>query len=122
MDILNSLFDSSVENSAIHFSEFGNPNVKQQYGYLKSYSPYENIKEQEYPNMLITTGLNDVNVRYWGPVKFAAKLREYNAGNNFILLKTRFESAHFGLSGKYAMFKEMAYEYAFIMKCLGVKD
>lgn len=122
VDILNNLFDSSVDNSAVHFGELGNPNVKEQYNYLKSYSPYENIKVQSYPNMLLTTGINDANVPYWEPAKFTAKMRETNKDDNMILLKTDFGSAHWGPSGRYDQYKEMAYDFAFILKCFGIKD
>jgi oligopeptidase B len=122
VDVLNNLLDMSADNSAVHYGELGDPNVKEQYDYLKSYSPYENIKEQNYPNMLLTTGLNDANVPYWEPAKFTAKLRAYNRGNNLIILKTRFESAHFGPSGRYNYFREFAFEDAFIYKCFGINE
>jgi oligopeptidase B len=122
VDILNNLFDSSVDNAAIHYGELGNPNIKEQYDYIKSYSPYENIKEQKYPALLMTTGLNDANVPFWEPLKYTAKLREINGEKNLVLLKTRLESAHFGPSGKYAMFREAAYDDAFMFKCFGIKE
>ena len=122
VDILNNLFDSSVDNSAVHFGELGNPNIKEQYDYLKSYSPYDNIEEQEYPNIFLSTGFNDANVPFWEAAKFIARLREINKSNNLILLKTDFESGHMGPSGRYVMYKEMAYYYAFILKCFGVKE
>jgi oligopeptidase B len=122
VDVLNNLFDSSIDNSAAHFGELGNPNIKEHYDYLKSYSPYENVREQEYPKMLLTTGLNDANVPYWESVKFTAKLREFNKGDNFIILKTEFETAHFGPSGRYDQYREAAYYYAFILKCFGIRE
>ncbi len=122
VDVLNNLFDSSIDNSAVHYGLYGDPNIKEYYAYIKSYSPYENIRGQKYPKMLLTTGLNDANVPFWEPVKFTAKLREFNKGNNFIILKTEFETAHFGSSGRYNQYKEAAYYYAFILKCFDIKE
>jgi oligopeptidase B len=122
VDIINSLLDSSVENSAIHFGELGDPNIREHYEYMKSYSPYENIKGMEYPNMYITTGLNDANVPFWEPAKYTAKLRELNKSNNTIIFKTHFDSAHGGPSGRYEMYKEMSFDYTFILKCFGINE
>ncbi|RPI18267.1 MAG: S9 family peptidase [Ignavibacteriae bacterium] len=120
VDILNNLFDPGVENSAVHFGELGNPNIKEEYDYLKSYSPYENIEAKDYPQILLTTGLNDANVPFWEPAKYTAKMRELNPDGNVVLLLTEFDSAHFGPSGRYNMYKQMAYEFAFILKSFGV--
>lgn len=122
VDVLNNIFDSSIDNSAVHHGLYGDPNIKEYYDYIKSYSPYENIKEQKYPHILLTTGLNDANVPFWEPVKFTAKLREFNKGDNIIVLKTEFDTAHFGPSGRYNQYKEAAYLYAFILKCFGIKE
>jgi oligopeptidase B len=122
VDLLNSLDDSGVDNSWVHMDELGDPNIEQQYFYMKSYSPYENIKEQHYPDMLITTGLNDANVRFWEPAKYTAKLRELKKGESTLILKTHLDSAHFGPSGRYRQFKEAAYQTAFILKSFGIGE
>ena len=122
VDVLNSLLDSSIDNSAAHFGELGNPNIKEQYDYLRSYSPYDNIKALPYPGMLLTTGFNDANVPYWEAAKFTAKLREMNKSNNVIILKTDFDSGHMGPSERYGIYKELAYDYAFILKCFGILE
>jgi oligopeptidase B len=122
VDLLNSLDDAGVDNSWVHMDELGDPNIEQQYFYMKSYSPYENIKEQHYPDMLITTGLNDANVRFWEPAKYTAKLRELKKGESTLILKTHLDSAHFGPSGRYRQFKEAAYQTAFILKSFGIGE
>ncbi len=121
VDALNALLDIEHDNSAFHYDEFGNPGIQEEYFYVKSYSPYENVKRQEYPNMLLTAGMNDVQVHYWEPAKLLAILREYNSGAGTLALKTRFDSAHFGSSGKYDMYKEFAYNYAFMLSCYGIE-
>lgn len=120
VDVITSLFDKEVENSTLHFDEMGNPHIKEQYEYMKSYSPYDNIREQNYCNILVTTGIHDVNVPFWHAAKFVAKLRELKTDENYVILKTDFESAHMGPSGKLDMYKEIAFEYAFILKCFGI--
>ncbi len=121
VDILSMLFDPKLENSVFHFDENGDPNIAEHYYYLKSYSPYENVKLQNYPNMLLTAGFNDVQVRYWEPAKFVAKLRENNTGRGVLLFKTRMDSAHFGSSGRQNQYMELAYNYAFMLNCYGIE-
>jgi len=87
-----------------------------------SYSPYDNIEAKDYPHMLITGGLNDSQVRYHEPAKFAAKLRELKTDDNIVLLKTNMESGHGGASGRFDRLKETAFEYAFILDRLGMKE
>lgn len=122
VDIINSLLDPNVRNGKLHFDELGNPNIKEYYDYIKSYSPYENISEQKYPDMLITTGMNDIAVPVWEPAKYTAKMRELNRQRNIIILKTDFEAGHGGLSGRYNWYKTFAYEDAFVLKSFGMTD
>lgn len=122
VDTLNDMIDGGVHNAPYHFEENGNPDIEEQYFYLKSYTPYENIAVQAYPNILIVTGFHDNNVKYWGPVKYAAKLRDHKTDNNFLILKTDMESAHSGPSGRYEYFKQIAFEYAFVLKCFDIKN
>jgi oligopeptidase B len=82
---------------------------------MMSYSPYDNIKATEYPNLLLTAGHNDPRVAYWEPAKFAAKLRELKTDDNLLLLKTNFNAGHAGSSGRYDFLKEVALEYAFLI-------
>jgi oligopeptidase B len=122
VDVITSLFDLEVHNSTLHFDEIGNPHIKEHYDYIKSYSPYENIRKQNYPNMLVIAGLNDVNVPFWHAPKYVAKLRELKIDENLILLKTDLDSAHMGPSGKLDFYKGLAFEYAFILKCFGINE
>lgn len=118
VDAITLLLDASIFNTPICRFEFGNPEIKEDYYYIKSFSPYDNIKKQDYPAMLLTTGLNDKNCEYWEVAKFAAKLREYKTDNNLLLLKTDLDAGHFGKSGRYEWIRRPAFKYAFILKIL----
>jgi oligopeptidase B len=122
VDELNSLFDKTIENAALHLNEWGDPDKEEYYYYIKSYTPYENIAKQEYPDMLVFTGLNDVNVRCFEPAKYVAKLRAHKKDKNMLILKTEMESAHFGPSGRYNQYKQAAFGYAFILNSFGIKE
>jgi oligopeptidase B len=87
---------------------------------MMSYSPYDNVKAQQYPNMLITGGLNDPRVQYWEPAKWTARLRATKTGNNMLILKTEMGAGHFGPSGRYNWIRDQAFEYAFILYAMGI--
>ena len=100
----------------------GNPQNPDDYAYIASYSPYENVKRTAYPNMLVTAGLNDPRVGYWEPTKWVARLRTHDTDpDNLILLKTNMGAGHGGASGRYDRLKEAAFRYAFILHTLGVR-
>lgn len=120
VDVVTTILDTSLPLSALEWEEWGNPNDKTYYDYMKSYSPYDNVKPQDYPHLLITAGLNDSRVKYWEPAKWAAKLRELKTDNNLLLLKTNMGAGHGGASGRYESLKEIAFEYAFILDRLGL--
>ncbi|MCK4336517.1 MAG: prolyl oligopeptidase family serine peptidase, partial [Candidatus Aminicenantes bacterium] len=101
--------------------EWGNPNDKEYYDYMLSYSPYDNVEAKEYPAMLVTTGLHDSQVQYWEPAKWVAKLRDMKTDRNLLILKTNMEAGHGGASGRFRRYKETALEYAFMLKLLGIK-
>jgi oligopeptidase B len=122
VDVVTTILDTSIPLSALEWEEWGNPNDKTYYDYMKSYSPYDNVRLQDYPHLLITAGLNDSRVKYWEPAKWTAKLRELKTDNNILLLKTNMGAGHGGSSGRYASLKETAFEYAFILDCLGVVE
>jgi oligopeptidase B len=122
VDVVTTILDPSLPLTVIEYEEWGNPNEKKFYDYMKSYSPYDNVKAQAYPNMLITAGLNDPRVSYWEPAKWAAKLRAVRTDNNTLLLKTEMGAGHFGASGRYEKIKEAAFDYAFILWTLGVRE
>jgi oligopeptidase B len=121
VDALNTMLDASLPLTVGEYEEWGNPNEKQYYDYIKSYAPYENVGAKEYPTMLITAGLNDPRVSYWEPAKWTAKLRAMKKDQHMLLLKTNMGSGHFGSSGRYEYIKETAFDYAFILNSLGVE-
>jgi len=122
VDALNTMLDASLPLTVGEYEEWGNPNEKQFYDYIKSYAPYENVGAKEYPTMLITAGLNDPRVSYWEPAKWAAKLRAMKKDHHLLLLKTNMGSGHFGSSGRYEYIKETAFDYAFILDALAVNE
>jgi oligopeptidase B len=122
VDVVTTILDTSLPLSVVEWEEWGNPNDKIYYDYIKSYSPYDNVEAKNYPNLLITAGLNDPRVKYWEPAKWAAKLRELKTDDNILLLKTNMGAGHGGASGRYESLKELAFEYAFIFKLLMVNQ
>jgi len=114
VDVINTMMDDKLPLTVDEYQEWGNPNKKKYYEYIKSYSPYENVKAQAYPNMLFFTGLNDTRVGYWEPAKMVAKLRTLKTDNNLLLLKTALNSGHSGGSGRYAYYKDLSYKLAII--------
>lgn len=121
VDVVNTMLDPSLPLTVIEYDEWGNPNDPKFYHYIKGYAPYENVRSQSYPTMLVTAGLNDPRVSYWEPAKWVARLRATKTDANELLLKTQMGSGHFGASGRYAMIKEIAFEYAFALTRLGVE-
>ncbi len=122
VDALNTMLDPTLPLTVIEYEEWGNPNIKAYYDYIKTYSPYDNVKAQDYPNMLVLAGLNDPRVKYWEPAKLVAKLRTVKTDNNVLLLKTHMNAGHSGSSGRYESLKETAFKYAFFLKTLGLED
>ncbi len=122
VDVLNSMLDSSFSRNVLEFEEWGNPRDKEYYYSIKSYSPYDNVIAQDYPNILITAGWNDIRVAYWEAAKLTAKLRALKTDSNLLLLRMKMESGHLGASGRYDFYRDIAFEYAFILDVLGIKD
>jgi oligopeptidase B len=120
VDIMNTMLDPSLPLVKEEYEEWGNPNEEKYFKYMLSYSPYDNIQEKAYPHMLVTAGLNDPRVSYWEPAKYVAKLRAMKTDKNHLLLKTNMDAGHSGASGRYDYLKEIAFEYAFIFKILGL--
>ena len=120
VDVVNTMLDASIPLTVIEYDEWGNPNEKEFYDYIKSYSPYDNVEAKEYPHILVTAGLNDPRVHYWEPAKWTAKLRELKTGKNRLLLKTEMGAGHGGPSGRYDYLREIAFEYAFIFDLLRI--
>jgi oligopeptidase B len=116
VDVVSTILDTSLPLSAMEWEEWGNPNDKEYYDYMKSYSPYDNVEAKDYPAMLITAGLNDPRVSYWEPAKWTAKLRDLKTDHNVLLLKINMGAGHAGVSGRYEQLKEVAFEYAFLLE------
>lgn len=116
VDVLNTMCDPSIPLTTQEWEQWGNPNQKEYYDYMKQYCPYTNIKENEYPNVLALAGLNDPRVAYWEPAKFVAKLRHHNKSKSLILLKTEMSQGHFGGMDRYKYIKELAFTYSYVLK------
>ncbi len=119
VDVVTTMLDESIPLTTSEYDEWGNPNDKEYYDYMLSYSPYDNVTAQKYPNMLINTGLHDSQVQYWEPAKWAAKLRSMKTDQNVLFLDTNMEAGHGGASGRFDALKETAKEYAFILQLEG---
>lgn len=122
VDVVNTMLDETIPLTTNEYEEWGNPNNKEAYFYMKSYSPYENIERKKYPNMLVTTGLHDSQVQYFEPAKWVAKLREMKTDNNVLFLKTDMEYGHGGASGRFDYLKDVALVYAFMFKLEGINQ
>jgi oligopeptidase B len=115
VDVLTTMLDDTIPLTTGEYDEWGNPNVKKYYNYMKSYSPYDNVKAQKYPTMYISTGLHDSQVQYWEPAKWVAKLRALKTDSNIIYLDTNMDAGHGGASGRFEALKELAKEYTFLL-------
>lgn len=122
VDVITTMLDESIPLTTGEYDEWGNPNNKDYYDYMLSYSPYDNVKRQDYPNMLITTGLHDSQVQYWEPAKWVAKLRDFKIDDNILLLHTNMDAGHGGASGRFEALKEVAEEYAFLLDLEGITE
>ena len=115
VDVVTTMLDESIPLTTGEYEEWGNPNEKVYYDYMKSYSPYDNVTAQVYPNMLVTTGWHDSQVQYWEPAKWVAKLRELKTDDNLLLFHCDMEAGHGGASGRFKRLKDIALEYAFML-------
>jgi oligopeptidase B len=122
VDVVNTMLDESLPLTVGEYEEWGNPHNKRYYSYIKSYSPYDNVKAQNYPTMLVQTSLNDSQVMYWEPAKYVARLRELKTDSRPLLLKVNMEGGHGGSSGRYDFLREIAFEYSFILGVLGLEE
>jgi oligopeptidase B len=119
VDVLHTELDPSLEYTTQEWQQWGNPHIPEQYAYMRSYSPYDNVSAQAYPAMLVTAGLNDPRVNYWEPAKWVARLRAHTTGGNPILLRVDMGSGHGGASGRYDALKVEALRYAFLLNVIG---
>ena len=122
VDVVTTMLDETIPLTTGEFDEWGNPKNEEYYHYIKSYSPYDNVKAKDYPAMLVTTGLHDSQVQYWEPAKWVAKLRDMKTDNNNLLLHTNMETGHGGASGRFKRYRETAMEYAFLLDLAGKMD
>jgi len=122
VDAVMTMLDDTIPLTAGEFEEWGNPKIKEHYEYMKSYSPYDNIRRTSYPDMLVTSGWNDSRVQYWEPTKFVAKLRAHKTDDNLLLLKTNVVQGHMGASGRLDSLRYYAFMYAFILDRLGIRQ
>lgn len=122
VDVMNTMMDASLPLTTGEYLEWGDPNDKAAYDYMRSYSPYDNIERKAYPAMLVTTGLNDSQVMYWEPAKYVAKLRAHKTDSNPLLLKTNMGAGHGGASGRYDAVREGAFNYAWMLSQWGIKE
>ncbi|ETV70304.1 hypothetical protein H257_14202 [Aphanomyces astaci] len=121
VDVMNSMSDATIPLTTIEWAEWGNPNELDYFAYMLQYSPYDNVKAQAYPNLLVTGGLFDPRVAYWEPTKWVAKLRDLKTDNNQVLLKMNLDAGHFSASDRYHVLKEKAVRLSFVLdqlKCL----
>ena len=122
VDVITTMLDPNVPLTTSEYDEWGNPNDKEYYDYMLSYSPYDNVEAKDYPAMLVTTGLHDSQVQYFEPAKWVAKLRALKTDDNILLLHTNMEAGHGGVSGRFRRYRETALEYAFMLDQIGIKE
>jgi oligopeptidase B len=120
VDVMTTMLDETIPLTTSEYDEWGNPNDKVFYDYMRSYSPYDNVKSQDYPNMLVTTGLHDSQVQYWEPAKWVAKLRTVKMDRNLLFLDTNMDAGHGGSSGRFEALKETAKEFSFLLDLEGI--
>jgi oligopeptidase B len=122
VDVVTTMLDASIPLTSNEWDEWGNPAEKKYYDYMLSYSPYDQLKDQTYPNMLVTSGFFDSQVQYWEPLKYVAKLRDHWKGDNDLYLHMNMDAGHGGKSGRFRRYREVALEYAFMFDLAGVKE
>ena len=122
VDVVTTMLDESIPLTTGEYDEWGDPNKKEYYEYMLSYSPYDNVKAQDYPNILVLTGLHDSQVQYWEPAKWVAKLRDMKTDDNLLLLHTNMDFGHGGASGRFEQHKETALMYAFMLMLLDINE
>ena len=122
VDVVTTILDASIPLTTSEYDEWGNPEDKEYYDYMLSYSPYDNIQAMDYPNILVTTGYWDSQVQYWEPAKWVAKLRDMKTDDNLLVFHINMEAGHGGVSGRFRRYKEIALEYAFMLDMVGIKE
>lgn len=121
VDVVTTMLDDSIPLTTFEYDEWGNPNKKDYYEYMKSYSPYDNLRPVAYPHMLVTTGLHDSQVQYWEPAKWVARIRVLKTDDHMLLLKTNMVAGHGGASGRFDRYHETALRHAFLLRLAGIE-
>ena len=121
VDVINTMMDETIPLTSNEWDEWGDPRIKGEYDYMMTYSPYDNVKAKDYPNMLVTTGYFDSQVQYWEPQKWVAKLRDMKTDDKILLMHVNMEAGHGGKSGRFRRYREVALEYAFMFDLVGIK-
>jgi len=122
VDVVTTMLDASIPLTSNEWDEWGNPENEEYYNYMLSYSPYDQVIDRKYPNMLVTTGFFDSQVQYWEPLKYVAKLRDHWQGENKLYLHMNMDAGHGGKSGRFRRYRELALEYAFMLDLAGIKS
>jgi len=122
VDVVTTMLDATIPLTSGEWDEWGNPEEKEYYDYMLSYSPYDQIENKAYPNMLVTSGFFDSQVQYWEPLKYVAKLRDNWAGDNRLYLHMNMDAGHGGKSGRFRRYREVALEYAFVLDLAGIRE
>ena len=120
VDVINTMMDASIPLTAQEWQQWGDPHIKAQYDYMKSYSPYDNVEAKDYPALLVTGGLNDPRVQYWEPAKWVAKLRSMKTDDNVLVLKMEMGAGHSGPSGRYDSWRDEAFVLSFLLDQLSL--
>jgi oligopeptidase B len=122
VDVVTTMLDESIPLTSNEFDEWGDPKRKEFFDYMLSYSPYDQVRPQAYPNLLVTTGLWDSQVQYYEPAKWVAKLRATKIGDEWLFLRTNMEAGHGGRSGRFQRLRETALRYAFFLELAGIRE
>jgi oligopeptidase B len=122
VDVVTTMLDEDIPLTTSEYDEWGNPNDKEYYEYMLSYSPYDQVKAKDYPNLLVTTGYHDSQVQYFEPAKWVAKLRDMKTDDNLLLFECNMDAGHGGASGRFQSLKETALEYAFFIDLAGLNQ
>jgi oligopeptidase B len=122
VDVVTTMLDESIPLTTNEYDEWGDPNVRESYEYMLTYSPYDNVTRQAYPSLLVTTGLWDSQVQYFEPAKWVARLRQMKTDANPLLLRVNMEAGHGGKSGRFQRYRELAEEYAFLLDQAGIDN
>ncbi|MEJ2383732.1 MAG: prolyl oligopeptidase family serine peptidase [Xanthomonadales bacterium] len=121
VDVVTTMLDETIPLTSNEWNEWGDPHEKAAYDYMLSYSPYDNVTAQDYPNLMVTTGLHDSQVQYFEPAKWVARLRDRRTNDNRLVMHTNMEAGHGGASGRYEAYRETAQEYAFLVDLAGIE-